>query len=220
MKKQWYYKIITALVALLVIPALLFLPILQLHVVASVVSVDFKQSVDAKWIFHFAKDKQTGNEALDKYLSGNGDVSKIWENMGSIHTRITIYVVAVVLSVLFALAIIALVFVLKQKKGKLWVLALSGAGLLSSITASAAFSSIAAPLLNGTIKLGTLLGIGSIADGFINLERFTGGSAVPVVLLLFLLLMIIVTVFLALDYMNDNKEKKHKPSQRKKTAKR
>ncbi|MDR3345413.1 MAG: hypothetical protein LBT21_07505 [Oscillospiraceae bacterium] len=220
--KQWYYKIITAVISLGVIPVLLLLPIMKMQVAVSVVSVDFAPTVNANWIFHFAKDKETGNATLDNYLNtldGVFDGAKLWENLGDIRARVIIFAAAIAICVLIALAIIALVFVLKQKRSKLWILALSGAGLLSAITASAAFSSIAAPLLDGRMALGDLLGVGSLISGFINLQALSMGSAVPVILLLFVLLLLVVTVFMVLDLRDDSSPKKRKKA-KKKTVKR
>jgi len=223
--KQRIFKITAALLALGIILTLLLLPVMHMHVkvAVSTVEIDFEPTVNAKWIYNFAKNKETGNTTLDSFLKDNMASGKAWENLAPIRGKLVIFAAATALCVLISLAMITLAFVLEQKKGRQWLLALSAVGLFSAMTSSAAFSSIAAALLNGGVKLSSLLGLGALSglvDNFIDLQDLSMGSAIPWMMGLFTLLLVFVLAFMGLDLLDERDTKKKKKAAGNKNAKR
>ncbi|MDR1806256.1 MAG: hypothetical protein LBQ80_05770 [Clostridium sp.] len=218
--KEKLYKIITAGLSLGGVAALLLLPIARFAANVSAVligdiSADFK--INALWIFRLIKDKQTGVDSLDSLLSGETlSGASIWENLGEIRVRLIIFATAVALCLLLAVAVAVLVLVLKKSKGV--ILPLSAAGFFSAVTASAAFSSVSAPFLSGKTSLSDVLGsLASLAS--IEIQRFSLGSAVTLVLVLFVLIFVACAAFMLADFIAANskpKKKKKKPAAAKK----
>ena len=221
MKKQWIYKGVAAALALCAILALFVLPIMQLHIgVTALVNAELDTKVNAKWIYNFAVHKTTGDNNVDSLLGSSFEGREIWESMDELQGRIITYIISALLCVLIALTIIVLVFALKnEKKSRQHLLVLSSAGLLSAITASAAFASMAAPLLNGTMQFGSLIGLG-ILGNMVELIKLEAGSAVLVMVIMFTLLLAASAAFMIIDFLDERNAKKRKKSGKKKSVKR
>jgi|GEM_PF-870436 len=169
---KYVYKAGCALLALAVIPVLYFLPFCYLRVSSSLLQGSFSQEVSLQWLLG-PKDIRTSNRTFTQALESM-DYKEAWESLGALRTPLIVFLSALALALLVALAVV--IFALFTKKRAV-VTSLSGGGLLLLLVAVIAFGIFAAPFLDGSFDPLTLLGedMASIAQGMGTIGSMLGG---------------------------------------------
>jgi len=221
------YKLISALLAIAVLPVMFFLPFLDLNVTSSLFKEGIAFNGSLQSLLSGDLTLATGNEAVDKLL-GNMDYKALWTALGELRTPLIISVVSLVLALLLAL-VAAVVSLAAKKKSTLAVL--GGAGLLATIAGLVSFGFVSGPVLDGSFDVLSLMGpnmdsmkglanaLSALTGDLLSVKTFRLDTAVTVMFMLFLgLLMWSVCWYIAEIMLDGGKlERKKKvltPAQR------
>lgn len=147
------YRIVSALLALCVIPAAYFIQILNYGISAVVVNIG--ENISIKYMYDEFLDESSPFHGL---FTGKGD-------MFANAAVKSLMPAGICFAVFFALALIlslVIFFFAVFSKKQLVITCLGGAGLLSVIGMYISFGRIAAPLLKGTISISSILNMQSL----------------------------------------------------------
>lgn len=145
---KYVFRIVNALLAASVFPAVVFLEFLLFRVSTTLFDAGLEETISIKFIF----DVITGKEEMwhNLIFSDGGGVFTWPEALDPIKSKL----IAVV--VLFAVALVAALFVFIWSifsNKRIPVLAASGLGIASTVAMNAVFNSAAQPLMDGTINV-------------------------------------------------------------------
>jgi hypothetical protein len=171
------YRVISALLALAILPVMFFQPLVR--IVFSPTDVLVEETVSIKK----AIDLFTG-DGLFSGLAGDGGFVMTDALRGRMPALIT---TAVFLAVSVLLAVLIFFFSALSIKKKL-ITIFAGSGLLTTIAAFIAFSNAVSPIVSGEIRIADLFDVGIIASiitSFVNIEIIQLSSAAILMAVLF-----------------------------------
>jgi len=171
------YRVISALLALAILPVMFFQPLVR--IVFSPTDVLVEETVSIKK----AIDLFTG-DGLFSGLTGDGGFVMTDALRGRMPALIT---TVVFLAVSVLLAVLIFFFSALSNKKKL-ITILAGSGLLTTIAAFIAFGNAVSPIVSGEIRIADLFDVGIIASiitSFVNIEIIQLSSAAILMAVLF-----------------------------------
>lgn len=221
-----FYKISSAVLALCVVPILLFAPYLHMKVSSQLLKEPIEQTISMQ-TFSKGLNFASSNAELNTLLKGI-NYKEAWAALGNLRIALVISAAALGIAVLFALAVaVAALF----SKKKLLPALLSGGGILSMLTAIISFSFFAGPILDGSFDVMNLLGksadtlkkvtdlLGSLTGSLLDVSVLKFGNAITLLFMLFVVLLIWIALFYVLDIFleggrPERKKKQLSPAQR------
>ena len=205
---KYVYRIVNALLAAAIFPAVLFLDFLLVRASTSLADVGLEETITLKRII----DIFTGHDTLSSLIQSSGDFS--WpEAFAPINSRLIACVV------FFALALIAALFIIFWSifsNKRIPVLSASIAGLVSVIVMNACFNSAAREIMGGTINIVQAFAtgwIGSIVGSIVNIDTLVFGGFQNGMIILFVCLIIWTGAFYLVE-LGEPKEEKPEPKKK------
>lgn len=205
---KYVYRIVNALLAAAIFPAVLFLDFLLVRASTSLADVGLEETITLKRII----DIFTGHDTLSSLIQSSGDFS--WpEAFAPINSRLIACVV------FFALALIAALFIIFWSifsNKRIPVLSASIAGLVSVIVMNACFNSAAREIMSGTINIVQAFAtgwIGSIVGSIVNIDTLVFGGFQNGMIILFVCLIIWTGAFYLVE-LGEPKEEKSEPKKK------
>ena len=189
------FRIVSAALALCVIPAAYFLDFIRFRVTVSILPKAIQDDVSIKRIVDLLA---PGGSFNGLFGSGKG-------NLFANAAVKSLMPAAICFAVFFALAIIlslVIFFFAAFSKKQLVITFLGAAGLLAVIAAYISFGQIAAPLLKGTISIGDFLSmglLGTIVASAVKITVFRLTSATLIMALAFSAIVIWGLAFIVTD---------------------
>jgi hypothetical protein len=187
------YRIVSALLALCVIPAAYFLSFLKYGFSAVVINIGDEVSI--KYLFDQFLDK---NSPLNGLFGGSGDFFANASVKSLMPAGIS-FLVFFALAILISLVVF---FFAAFSNMRLTITCLGAGGFLSIIGVYISFGRFAAPLLSGSTAISDFLNIGSLGflvDSAIKIEIFRLTSATMIMGLIFSLIVIWGLAFVLTD---------------------
>lgn len=201
-----FFKLSCAIIALCVIPILLFSTYLNLTVTSPMLDNPIKEEFSLQTLKN-GLNFTTENADITDVLK-NLNLKDVWAGLGNLRIALIVTVAALALAILLALVIaVAALF----SKKKMTIAVLAGVGLLLMLTTVIAFSLFAGPFLDGSFSVLSLLGasaetlkgigdlIGSITGALLQVTVLKLGSIVSLMFFLFVALLILCAVFYILE---------------------
>lgn len=205
---KYVYRIVNALLAAAIFPAVLFLDFILFRASTSLADVGLEETVTLKKII----DILTGNDTLSPLLSSSDSFT--WpEAFAPINARL------IAVAVFFALALVAALFIIFWSifsNKRIPVLAASAAGLISVIIMNACFNSAAREIMSGTINIVKAFSsglIGSLVGSIVQVDALYFGGFQNAMIIIFVCLIIWTGAFYLVE-LGDTKEEK--PAHKKK----
>lgn len=208
---KYVYRIVNALLAAAVFPAVIFLDFMIVRASTTIVDAGVEESINIQRIINILM----GNDRISEFVDGFGSGGFTWpEAFAPINARL-ISAVA-----FFAVALLCALFIIiwsACSNKRIPVLSAAALGLVSTIIMICCFNSASAAITSGAINVVTAFGSGWIASllgGFVNIDTLAFGGFQNGMIILFVCLIIWTVVFYLIelgetpqDKINDKKKK-------------
>jgi hypothetical protein len=204
------FRIVTAALALCVIPAAFLLPIIKFVFSAVVINIGDDYSIKGIYDEFFAQ-----NSPMNGMFGGSGDLLSnpaVKSLMPAAVTCLVFFGLALVLSlVIFFFAVFS--------NKRLAMTCLGGVGLLSVIGTYIAFGRFSAPLLDGTIQISDFLNMGMLGflvDTAVKFDTLKLTSAPLIMSLTFGAIVVWGLAYILTEDENEKKQRRMKKAKKKK----
>jgi len=221
------YKLVSALLAIAILPVMFFLPLVDVKVTSPLFKEDITYNGSIQSVAAGNFKLNTGNNSVDDILK-DLNYKEIWAALGELRAPLIISVSALVLALLLAVA--AAIAALLAKKQML-VAAMGGAGLLATLTGLLSFGLVSSPVMSGSFDVLSLLGskmealkdladvLAGLTGKFLSVEVLRLDFAVTMMFALFLAMLVWSGVWYVFEILLDGgrpqrKKKELTPAQR------